>query len=570
MSHTRRHVLLKIGPHFLLAFLGAGIFQARAQSPVKVQVNLQQDEGRFAPVYAWFGYDESDYTMTPSGQALLRELHDLTPAPVYVRAHFLLTSGNGQPELKWSSSNVYSEDANGNAVYDWTILDRIFDAWVRAGVRPMVELGFMPRALSVHPNPYHIPWPAPPSEAEGWSFPPKSYAKWGELVRHVAEHMVARYGMAEVSTWYWEVWNEPDIFYWHGTEQQYFRLYDYAAAGVRGAIPSAQVGGPATTGPTPGRRSAAFLAAFLEHCAQDRSSATGGPIPLDFVSFHVKGSPQLVDGHEQMGLGRELENAATGFAIVHASARFRDLPVILSEADPEGCGACSPEHHPEDAYRNGTQYPAYTATAMQSLLALAQRADVHLIGFLTWAFEFEGQPLFVGQRALSTHGIDKPELNFFRMAGLLTGDRVAATSSGAVPAETILDSGVRKGPDIDSIATRGANGAAVMVWNYQDGEVPGSPSAVEVAIGGIPDAVHRVLVEQFRIDADHSNAFTVWKAMGSPLQPSPEQYAQLRAAGQLGLAGSPVWVEVQNGRVRMPLELPRESVALLRLSWRAQ
>ena len=536
------------------------------QSTVKVQVDLQRNLGAFSPVYRWFGYDESDYTTTRNGKALLHQLHDLTPAPVYVRAHFLLTSGNGKPELKWSSSNVYSEDANGKPVYNWTILDGIFDAWVAAGVRPMVELGFMPKALSSHPDPYHVPWPAKGVE-EGWSFPPKNYGKWRELVRQVAAHMAQRYGTAEVSTWYWEVWNEPDIFYWHGTEQQYNKLYDYAVAGVRDAIPTARVGGPATTGPMPGSRSAAFLKSFLHHCANDRSSATGGPIPLDFISFHAKGSPHFVSGHVQMGLNQELKNAATGFAIVCSSSKFRDLPVILSEADPEGCGACSPQQQPEDAYRNGTLYPAYTAAAMKALLDLAHRKQIHLIGFLTWAFEFEGQPYFAGQRAVATHGIDKPELNFFRMAGLLGGERVAADSSDALPLETILSMGVRQHPEIDALATRAHGLAAVMLWNYQDNAVAGPGTEVRVSIRGIPRTVHRALLLRYRIDENHSNAFAVWKQMGSPQQPNAEQYARLQAAGQLQQEGSPAWVTVDQGQLHMRLHLPRESVALLRFTW---
>jgi xylan 1,4-beta-xylosidase len=169
---------------FLLVAAASGF----GQSTIDVQVDLTRDQGVFMPVYRWFGYDESNYTTTQNGQALLHELHDLTPEPVYVRAHFLLTTGDGKPELKWSSSNVYSEDANGKPVYDWTILDGIFDAWVGAHVRPFVELGFMPKALSSHPDPYHIPWPTKPGDVEGWSFPPKDYAKWRELVRSRGAH----------------------------------------------------------------------------------------------------------------------------------------------------------------------------------------------------------------------------------------------------------------------------------------------------------------------------------------------------------------------------------------------
>jgi xylan 1,4-beta-xylosidase len=548
---------------FFLIAVGSGV----AQSTTDVQVDLGRNLGAFTPVYRWFGYDESNYSTTKNGEALLHELHDLTPEPVYVRAHFLLTTGNGKPELKWSSSNVYSEDANGKPVYDWTILDSIFDAWVGARVRPFVELGFMPKALSSHPDPYHIPWPTKPGDVEGWSFPPKDYAKWEELTRQVAAHMVARYGMAEVSTWYWEVWNEPDIFYWHGTQQEYYRLYDYAVAGVREAVPAARVGGPATTGPVPGSKSGAFLDAFLRHCAQDRSAATDSAIPLDFISFHVKGSPHFVDGHVQMGLGRELQNAATGFGIIHASEKFRGLPIILSEADPEGCGACSPEQHPEDAYRNSTVYPAYTAAEMQGLLELAQREHVNLIGFLSWAFEFEDQPLFAGRRSLASHGIDKPEMNFFRMAGLLGGERVATTSSGAIPAESIVASGIRQQPEIGALGTRSGDGAAILLWNYQDDEISGPAAPIRIAIHGIPAAAHRVLLEEYRIDASHSNAFEVWKQMGSPREPNADQYAQLKAAGQLETIGSPRWLGVEHEGALAEIELPRESVDLLRVTW---
>jgi xylan 1,4-beta-xylosidase len=550
-----------------LAAISCGFGQSTVDGRVDVQVDLQKELGGFTPVYRWFGYDESNYTTTKNGQALLHQLHDLTPEPVYVRAHFLLTSGNGKPELKWSSSNVYSEDADGKPVYDWTILDGIFDAWIGAHVRPMVELGFMPKALSSHPDPYHIPWPTKPGDVEGWSFPPKDYDKWRELVRQVAAHMVARYGMAEVSTWYWEVWNEPDIFYWHGTQDEYDRLYDFAAAGVRAAIATARVGGPATTGPAPGSKSAAFLEAFLRHCAQDRSSATGATVPLDFISFHAKGSPHFVDGHVQMGLGRELQNAATGFAIIHASEKFRGLPIILSEADPEGCGACSPEQHPEDAYRNGTVYPAYTAAAMKSLLDLAEHEHVNLVGFLTWAFEFEDQPIFAGRRTLATHGIDKPEMNFFRMAGLLGGERVAANNAGAIPEDNVVTAGVRQRPEIDALATRARDAATVMLWNYQDDDISGPAIPVRVSIHGLPPASRRALLKEYRIDDKHSDAFEAWKQMGSPQEPSAEQYAKLQAAGQLQMADSPRWLTVENGQSQVELDLPRESVTLLRVTW---
>jgi xylan 1,4-beta-xylosidase len=542
----------------------------RAQTAVQVNVDLAKSVGKFTPIYSWFGYDESGYTTTPNGKALLTQLHDLSPVPVYVRAHFLLATGDGKPDLKWSSSNVYTEDANGNPVYSWTILDQIFDAYATAHVRPMVELGFMPKALSTHPDPYHIGWPLKPGEEEGWSFPPKDYKRWQELNRQVAAHMVERYGKETVSSWYWEVWNEPDgKYYWKGTEDEYNKLYDYAVAGLRQALPDARVGGPATTGPGPQGKAAEFLRAFLAHCAANKSEATGGSIPLDFISFHVKGRPNVVDGHVQMGLDRELNNAADGFAIVRQFPQFQQLPIILSEADPEGCAACSARLYPPNAYRNGTLYPAYTAPAMKGLFELADRNHVNLLGMLTWAFEFEGKPYFDGYRTLATNGVDKPVLNFFRMTGLMWGDRVAVVSSGAVSLDSILASSVRQTPDIDALATSATGEAAVLLWNYHDDDVPGPGAAVAVSVKSIPSSVHRVLLQHYRIDDHHSNAYTAWKDMGSPQDPTPDQYAKLQAAGQLQLLESPRWITPENGEIKLDVQLPRTALSLLRVTWAA-
>ncbi|HEY4048797.1 MAG TPA: beta-xylosidase [Acidobacteriaceae bacterium] len=552
---------------FLALCLQVAVFSCLGQT-VRVNVDLNQKTGTFSPIYSWFGYDESNYTTTKNGQALLRELHDLSPVPVYVRAHFLLATGDGKPELKWSSSNVYTEDAQGNPVYSWTILDQIFDAYAAAHVRPLVELGFMPKALSSHPDPYHIGWPLKPGQVEGWSYPPKDYKRWQELNHQVALHMVKRYGMDAVSTWYWEVWNEPNgQYYWKGTQAEYNKLYDYAAAGIRQAIPNAQVGGPATTGPGSRGNASEYLRAFLDHCVKEKSAATGGPIPLEFISFHVKGSPNVVNGHVQMGLDREMNNAADGFTIVRSFPRFASLPIILTEADPEGCAACSARLYPPNAYRNGPLYPCYTAAAMKGLFELKDRYHINLIGMQTWAFEFEGKQYFEGYRTLATNGVDKPVLNFFRMAGLMRGTRVATESTGAVPLDSIMKSGVRQQPDVDALAASAPGQASVMVWNYHDDDLAAPGATVSVSVKGIAPTVHRVLLQHYRIDDHHSNAYAVWKAMGSPENPTPEQYAKLQSAGQLQLLSSPQWITPDHGELKFDLQLPRQAISLLRVTW---
>jgi xylan 1,4-beta-xylosidase len=539
-----------------------------ADKPVIIQVDLDKTVGSYTPIYSWFGYDESNYTTMKYGKQLLGELHDLSPFPVYIRTHHLLTSGNGQAELKWSSSNVYSLDANGKPVYDFTITDQTFDEFQKAGVRPMVELGFMPKDLAATVpgvDAYQIHYPA--STVSGASNnPPKDYAVWGELVRKYTEHLVERYGKEEVSTWYFEVWNEPDIAYWHGTPAEYYKLYDFAVAGVRAALPNAKVGGPASTGPA-SEKAAAFLDNFLQHCLNDQSAADGKPVPLDFISFHPKGRPMVVDGHVQMGLANEMKASDAGFRVVAKYPQYIHLPIILSEADPEGCAACSMKVNPANAYRNGPLYATYTAAAIKSLFDLQDRWNVNLLAMVSWSFEFEGKDYFEGFRTLATNGVDKPVLNIFRMAALMSGERVMTSSTGQVPLDDILSRGATQTPDVDAIATRADGEAAVMLWNYHDDELPAAGAKVQVTIAGIPSGVRKVLLEHYRIDETHSNSYSVWKDMGSPQTPTPEQYVRLKEAGQLELLSSPQWLDVTDGKVTIGTDLPRQATSLMRLKW---
>jgi xylan 1,4-beta-xylosidase len=540
----------------LLALCGAA--SAQAPAPVSVTVDLARKVGPYKPIYAWFGYDEANFTTMRDGKALLRELRDLSPVPVHVRTHFLLASGDGVAALKWSSTNVYSEDASGKPVYDFRIIDGIFDEYRDAGVTPMFELGFTPKAMASADGPYEDHYPERSTGGTVHS-PPRDMVKWQEMVRAVVAHMVQRYGRATVAKWYFEVWNEPDISYWHGTPEQYFDLYDHAVAGVRAALPEAKVGGPATTGPG-SARAAKFLDDFLAHVAAKKS-------PLDFISFHAKGQPRIQGGEVVMGVGKELNDADKGFAIVARYPQFKKLPVILSEADPEGCAACSMKVNPANAYRNGTLYPAYTATAYKRLFELAGRHGVNLISMLSWSFEFENRDYFEGFRSLSSNGIDKPVLNFFRMAALMHGNRVATTSTGALATDAIIASGVRTAPDIDAFATADARTAAVMLWNYHDAEAAAPGTPVAVTIKGLPKTAARVRLTHYRIDDTHSNAYTLWKAMGAPQSPTPQQLAELKARDGLELLESPRWLDVSGGAVSIATELPRQSISLLQLDW---
>ncbi|MFN7992466.1 MAG: beta-xylosidase [Bryobacteraceae bacterium] len=540
----------------LLAALPAG-----AQSSVTIRVDAANTTGPFRPIHAYFGYDEPNFTYANHGRKLLGELGALGGAPVYVRTHFLLTSGDGTAGLKWGSTNAYTEDASGHPVYDWAIVDRIFDTWIQAGVKPFVEIGFMPAALSSHPDPYQQSWiPGARNEGyfAGWTYPPRDYSKWAELVYQWVRHAAGKYGREEVESWYWELWNEPDIGYWHGSPEEYDKLYDYTAAAVKRALPTAKVGGPATTGPG-SPKAAAFLRQFLDHCAAGT--------PLDFITFHAKGRPEFVDGHVRMGISKQARDIQTGCEIVSSFPKFRNLPIILSESDPEGCAACSAQVYPPNAYRNGTLYPAYTAAMLKTTLDLALAHRANIAGMLTWAFEFENQPYFAGFRTLATNGVDKPVLNLFRMAARMRGDRLRIESSGAVPLPTLASDGVRGAADVDALAARSDHGLTVLAWNYHDDDLAAPDAAVQLRITGLSPAPPRATLRHYRIDQSHSNAYTVWKNLGSPREPSPEQQARLEASGQLLLLEPSRSVAVSAGAVRLDFPLPRQAVSLIELEW---
>jgi xylan 1,4-beta-xylosidase len=522
---------------------------------VRITVDPATKLAPYRQITSYFGYDEPNYTYMANGKKLIGELAALSPVPVQIRAHHLLVTGDGTPALKWGSTNAYTEDAGGKPVYNWTIVDRIFDTYIQAGARPFVEIGFMPEALSTTPQPYIVNWPA--NTGKGWSFPPKDYDKWAELVRQWVLHCVARYGRDEVAQWSWELWNEPDISYWRGTPDEYNKLYDYTARAVKSALPAAKIGGPGTTGAS-APKAAAYLRQFLEHCAKNN-------VPLDLITYHAKGQPRVVNGHVQMGLRKNIADVQQGLEVIKDFPQYKSLPIVLTESDPEGCAACSARTYPQNVYRNGLMYPSYTASALNSMFALTDRYHANLAGMLTWAFEFEGQPYFDGFRTLATNGVDKPVLNLFRMAGMLKGDRVKVESSGAVDLDKLLASGVRDQADVNALATVADRELAVLLWNYHDDDLPAAPAPVHLEIR--TKAEGQALVQHYRIDNEHSNAYTVWKQMGSPQQPTPEQYAKLESSGQLQLLTSPSWQHTKDGKLTLDFDLPRHGVSLVKLSW---
>lgn len=541
--------------------------QAVADS-VTVNIDLGKELGSFTNAWSWFGYDEPNYTYMDDGKKLLSELAELSPTPVFIRTHNLLTTGDGTAAMKWGSTNVYTEDEQGNPVYDWTIMDRIFDTWIERGIKPLVEMGFMPEALSSKPQPYRHFWKPGDSYNDvytGWRFPPNDYDKWAELIYRWVIHSVERYGQQEVESWYWELWNEPDIKYWGGTFEEYCKLYDYSADAVKRALPTARVGGPHVTSPGysgPAR----FLKAFLIHCESGTNYATGKTgAPLDFIAFHAKGAPRFTDGIVQMGIGNQLKQVEKGFEIISSNPRFKDLPVVIGECDPEGCAACGMSVAPENGYRNGTMFSSYTASSFTRIFEMARHFNVNLLGIVSWAFEFEDQPWFHGFRDLATNGVDKPVLNVFRMFGKMGGAGVEVLTDEGFTWREIIDSGVRgTKSDIGAIATKRGNETAILFWNYHDDDKMAPDAVINFVIKGFPSKKGELI--QYRIDKSHSNSYEVWKQMGSPQNPSLEQYAELERAGKLQISGKPSKVKAKKGTVIINTTLQRQGVGLIIIS----
>ena len=537
---------------------------------VSIQVDLDKKKGLMKPIWAYFGYDEPNYTYMKDGKKLLTEISKLSKIPVNVRVHSLLVTGDGVAALKWGSTNAYTEDAQGKPVYSWTIIDKIFDTYIERGMKPIAQIGFMPEALSTHPEPYKHHWEPDLKHGDiytGWAYPPKDYDKFASLVFEWVKHSVSRYGKDEVNTWFWELWNEPNIGYWKGTTEEYIKMYDYVSAAVKRALPTAKIGGPEVTGP--GSKGASdFMKQFLDHVVNGQNYVTGKKgSPIDFITFHAKGAPRLVNKMVQMNMGTQLRDIDKGFEIVASYPSLKQLPIIIGESDPEGCAACSEDFSPQNAYRNGTMYASYTAAAFARKYDLAENRGVNLQGAVTWAFEFEDQPWFRGFRDLATNGVDKPVLNVFRMFGMMQGNRVEVKGTLAYNFASIRDSSVRGAkPDINALAAKDDKSATVMVWNYHDNNDLTIPaSRVSVAVKGLPEG--RVLLRHYRIDQQFSNAYEAWKKMGSPKQPSAEQVAELEKAGQLQLACSPEWITIKKGDTRIPMDLPRQGVSLLQFTW---
>lgn len=421
-----------------------------------------------------------------SGRAILslrddyrRDLRDVKQVTgmEYVRFHAIFQDEVG----------LYDEDAQGKPVFNFSYVDQIYDGLLENGVRPFVELSFMPKKLASKDT-LHAFW-----YKQNVS-PPKDYAKWDEMIRRFAHHLIDRYGIDEVSQWYFEVWNEPNIDFWTGDPKQatYFELYDHTARDIKAVNPRLRVGGPATA-------QAAWADAFIRHCVENKT-------PVDFVSSHVYGNDKAEDvfgTHEKISRSQMVCRAIGKVHDQIRSSALPKLPLIWSEFNA--------------AYDNETDVT--DSAYMGPWLADTIRQCDGLVDEMSyWTFSdvFEElgvvkQPFYGGFGLIAEDDIPKPSFNAFLLLHRLGDQRLSISSDDVL---------VTKRPD---------GSFAIAVWNLTG--VGEKAPAKEIELQFSDTQMNSVQVS--RVDADHGDVHKIYEYLGSPRYPTRAQIETLRAAARL-------------------------------------
>ena len=541
---------------------------------VQVEVDASRRIGKLEHRWNYIGYDECNYTHSPGGRALIGKIAGLEK-PYYIRAHHMLCTGICHGFYKWGSTNIYTETPDGNPVYDYETIDRIVDVWLQNNCIPFFELGFMPKDL------------ADPREAEngisysagygsvseyqlrGWCQPPKDYGRWYDMIFHLAVHLLERYGPEEIERWYFEMWNEPDIFYWHGTPEEFCKLFDYTEAALHKAIPAARFGGPATTGTgDPEGNASRFLRTFLEHTRSGINYYSGERgTRLDFTSFHTKGGNYRFDALAE----KQLPSVRTFLANVETQSKiirecgYGSLECVLSEADPDGWAAGGRFDNFNLNFRNTEYYASYVMAAFKNLFDLSEKLEMD-IRPLTWAFMFEGERCFEGTRSLSTQGIDKSVLNLFRMLARLGTQTVELSVSRKQSLPGSAETGSSEaGTDISGWATcDNDHMLQVLIYCHHDDWDRKENHNFFLSLKNLP-VKGQVSVTHYRIDRDHSNACAEWERQGKPDWPDNRQRAAILARSGLELFRAPEQAEIRDGRLELSFPLPTHSISLLEI-----
>lgn len=544
---------------------------------VTVKVDASREVGKQNHLWRYIGYDECNYTYVPEGIELLKKFGSLGDAPYFVRTHFMFCTGNCLGTFKFGSTNVYSEDY-GIPVYDFEYYDRIVGAILETGNKPFLELGFMPMDLvdTNYLRPVNGNWDSYNQYKEiGWTCPPKDYDKWHEFIRTLVSHLCEKYGEKEVESWYFELWNEPDIFYWSGTAAEYCKLYDYTEDAFHKVLPNGRLCGPAVTGIFKEGHARKFFEFFLEHCKEGTNFLTGEKgSRLDFISFHVKGggfpfqirAPKAVPSVESLVFQVDM-----GLSIMNQYG-FGDRKVVLSEADPDGWAAGGIHDNANMRFRNTEYYATYVASAFEKIDQLSRKYNTR-INPLSWAFMFPGERCFEGTRTFSTQGIDKAVFNLFKIYGQLGDKKLAFESDGAEKMDFLNEpdigtknassyTGEGEKTDVSGFAVRGADGETqILVYSHNNDIDLHETSEVELEITGL-DA-DKVCISHMRIDADHSNAYKEYLKQGSPLFPDGEVYDAIKAKDKLEKMCEDQVLDVTDHKITVYFVMPTHAISYL-------
>jgi xylan 1,4-beta-xylosidase len=465
---------------FILIAATAGTSAAQSAAPAeRIEVDLRVPARPF-PHY-WervFGSGRAVLALREDYRRDLRTVKNATQFQ-YVRFHDILDDSVG----------VYDEDSQGNAVYNFSYVDQIYDGLLQAGVRPFVELSFMPRKLAASPPVLHPFWYKPIVS------PPRDWDRWEDLVYNFTRHLVDRYGIEEVSKWYFEVWNEPNLDFWAGDpkEAAYYQLYDHAARAIKRVDSRLRVGGPATA-------QAAWVDRFIRHCVEAN-------VPVDFVSTHVYGNDQAQDvfgTKEQIPRDQMVCRAVKKvYDQVKTSAR-PDLPIEWTEYNA--------------SYMNE---PAVTDSVYMGpwLADTIRQCDGMVDSLSYWTFsdvfDEQGvlkQPFYGGFGLIAAGGIPKPAFNSFTLLHRLGNERIPVASSSI-------------------LVTRRADGSlALALWNYSPPGEKGASKEITLQFNAM-SGKHRISIQH--ADSGYGAVQAAYEAMGRPRYPTQAQIDRLRQAAQL-------------------------------------
>jgi xylan 1,4-beta-xylosidase len=508
MPRHYRFVFLAI---FAFTMAGTWISAFSQNAPQGPEVVVIDDSAPAHPLpHFWeeiFGSGRAVLTLRDSYRNDLRAVKQVTGFQ-YVRFHAIFHDEVG----------LYDEDAQGHSVYNFSYIDQIYDGLLANGVRPFVELSFMPKKLAADKNALHAFW-----YKQNIS-PPKDYAKWDDMIRQFTKHLVDRYGASEVEQWYFEVWNEPNLDFWAGDPRQptYFELYDHTVRDVKSVDSHLRVGGPATA-------QAAWADVFIRHCVDNN-------VPVDFVSSHVYGNDKSEDVFGTTENIPRDQMVCRAVKKVHeqikASAR-PDLPLIWSEFNAS--------YMNEPAVTDTTYMGPWLADTIRQCDGL-----VDMMSYWTFSDVFEEQgvvkePFYGGFGLMAERSIPKPAFAAFAILHKLGDERIAVDSNFA-------------------LATRRKDGTRVIaVWNYAPpveagARDTGSPKTITLKFKG-HSAKHATV---YRVDREHGDVHLTYEKMGSPRYPSEAQIETLRSAARLP---TPENRDVHRGE--LTLTLPSQGLAVI-------